>query len=85
MVAPFLLVGKRTLQDLCKLGIGWDEIISQEYEVRWQKWKAELSLLSQFAVPRCVKPVNFGTVTCRQLHHFSYASLKDYEQVSLFH
>ena len=45
MAAPFLLIGKKILQNLCKEKLGWDEKISDEYRARWENWKRELPWL----------------------------------------
>ena len=82
MLAPFVLIGKRILQDLCKINIDWDDVIPEEYKVRWERWRRELVLLVKFVMPRCLKPENFGRVVVRQLHHFSDASTVGYGQVS---
>ena len=34
--APFLLVGKKILQDLCRMKRGWDEEIDGEFRKRWE-------------------------------------------------
>ena len=77
MAAPFLLVGKRILQDLCRDAMDWDEQISEEYRSRWEKWKCELLQLDKFETPRSLLPDNFGVVTSRQVHHFLTQALLD--------
>ena len=73
-VAPFILPAKKTLQDLCRESIGWDDVVSEEYKSRWTKWLNELPLLDQLKVRRCVKPPEFGPVVSEQIHVFSDAS-----------
>ena len=53
LAAPFLLQGKKILQLLCKDNIGWDDLIPQDLKVQWERWRAELHLLEEMAVPRC--------------------------------
>ena len=62
IAAPFLLVGKKILQDLCRLKLGWDEEIDEEFRARWENWKSQLSTLERFSMDCCIKPVDFGTV-----------------------
>ena len=69
IAAPFLLVGKKILQDLCRMKLGWDEERNQ------------LLTLERFSMDGCVKPVDFGTVVSRQLHSFSDACSLGYGQV----
>ena len=82
IAAPFLLVGKKILQDLCRINLGWDDEINDEYRSRWEKWRSQLPLLEQFSMDRCFKPDGFGQVTSRQIHNFSDASSSGYGQVS---
>ena len=37
IAAPFLLVGKKILQDLCQTKLGWDDEICEEFRVRWER------------------------------------------------
>ena len=82
IAAPFLLVGKKILQDLCRTKVGWDDEISQEFHVPWETWRGQLPALERFSMERCLKPNNFGVVVSRQIHSFSDASSTGYGQVS---
>ena len=82
IAAPFLLVGKKILQDLCRTKLGWDDEISEEFRVRWERWRGQLPALERFSMERCLKPNNFGVVVSRQIHSFSDASSTGYGQVS---
>ena len=82
IAAPFVLPAKSILQDLCRKGVGWDEPIPEEHRIRWERWLAELPILAEFSVDRCLKPVEFGPVVSCQLHHFSDASESAYGAVS---
>ena len=82
IAAPFLLVGKQILQDLCRTKLSWDEEVSEEFRVRWENWKSQLPALERFSMERCFKPENFGTVVSRQIHNFSDASSTGYGQAS---
>ena len=42
LVAPFILVGKRILQELCRDGVGWDDDIPDELKPQWERWRPEL-------------------------------------------
>ena len=59
-LAFFVLTAKEILQDLCRMKLGWDDEIPDEYRSRWESWLANLSELSNFTVSRCLKPVHFG-------------------------
>ncbi|XP_028408667.1 uncharacterized protein LOC114531224 [Dendronephthya gigantea] len=81
LIAPVILVGKRILQDVCR-GSDWDVPISDDLYSRWEKWRNELHLLEQLAVPRSFKPRDFGKVVSKQLHSLSDASKIGYGQAS---
>ena len=80
--APFLLQGKRILQDLCKEKVEWDDPIHDELRARWEKWRSELVLLEEMKITRCYKPNDFGKLKSIEVHHFSDASADGYGQCS---
>ncbi|XP_068749322.1 uncharacterized protein [Montipora capricornis] len=82
IASPFLLVGKKILQDLCRMKRGWDEEIDEEFGPRWENWRSQLSTLERFTMDRCIKPVDFGTVVSRQLHSCRDACLSGYGQIT---
>ena len=82
LIAPFTLTGKQILQKTCNKGMGWDEPVSDEIQVQWKAWLADLQNLSQLSIPRCYFPKNFGTLTNVQLHHFADASFQGYGMCS---
>ena len=81
-LAPVILTGKRILQDLCKIKLGWDEEIPDTIAKQWQQWVVELQQLNDFRVDRCLTPSNFGGIKSAQLHHFCDASEVGYGTVS---
>ena len=81
-VAPLLLDGKSILQELCCREVGWDDPIPDEIKVKWEKWRSDLLEVQRISIPRYYKPDNFGRVVNAQLHHFSDASVKGYDQCS---
>ncbi|KAJ8037714.1 hypothetical protein HOLleu_18605 [Holothuria leucospilota] len=77
-LAPFVLVAKRILQDLCKIKLAWDDDIPNEHLTCWKRWLAELPKLKDFEVNRCFKPEEFGKIKETQIHLFSDASETGY-------
>ena len=73
-VAPFILPAKRLLQNLCRRGLVWDDMVSNEDITTWQSWLGDLPKLDSRKVYRCFKPPDFGDVTTCQIHHFADAS-----------
>lgn len=76
LVAPFILVGKRILQELCRDGVGWDDEVPEEME----KWRSELPALEKLKIARCHKPEEFDEIKHTELHHFSDACQNGYGQ-----
>ena len=82
LVAPFILVGKRILQELCRDGVGWDDEVPDDLRPQWEKWRAELPVLESLRIARCYKPQKFVVVKNVELHHFSDACQNGYGQCS---
>lgn len=82
ILSPVVLTAKIILQQLCKLGLGWDDLIPSSAAQEWTRWLEELSQLEQFQVIRCLKPTDFGEVIKAQLHHFTDASEEGYGVVT---
>ena len=82
IVSPFMLKGRLIMQDLCRMNLGWDELVPKVHREEWEQWKGSLKELSGVSVDRCVKPANFGTIVSSQIHYFSDASEKGYGSVA---
>ena len=81
-VAPFILVGKQILQDLCRDNADWDDPISEKLKPKWEQWRNQLHDLESLKIHRCYKPEDFGEVKAIELHHFSDSSQAGYGQCS---
>jgi hypothetical protein len=57
-LAPFLFKAKQMLQELCKLKLGWDEVIPEKHSISWKTW---LSAGPAVQIDRCMMPENIGT------------------------
>ena len=82
LVSPFLLKGRKIIQELCKDSFQWDHPIPENIKQQWLKWKSNLGKLNSIKIARCFKPKNFGNVKGYSLHHFSDASDIGYGQAS---
>lgn len=58
-VAPYLLIAKRLLQELCKKDLGWDEEIDEASLTIWLQWLKDLARLDEIEVERCYKQQGF--------------------------
>ncbi|GAA6102997.1 uncharacterized protein LOC117595338 [Tachysurus ichikawai] len=77
-----ITITKLLLQKLCRQDLGWDMTIPNTLSEQWTKWTSSLSQLTDFEVPRCFKPSDFGESVHNQIHHFSDASELGYGTVS---
>ena len=81
MISPFVLLGKKILQTLCKQNLGWDDQIPENIRGEWEAWLSQLPSLNNISPQRCYKPANINVIDY-ELHHFSDASEKGYGQCS---
>ena len=82
LVSPFLLKGRKIIQELCKDSFQWDHPIPENIKQQWLKWKSNLGKPNSIKTARRFKPENFGNVKGYSLHHFSDASDIGYGQAS---
>ncbi|XP_057197195.1 uncharacterized protein LOC130558657 [Triplophysa rosa] len=81
-LAPYILTGKRVLQEMCKRGVGWNDSLPSELMPKWNSWLNDLENLHKIQIPRCFIPENMGIIQKIELHHFSDASKNGYGQCS---
>ena len=74
LVAPFILIGKRILQQLCRGGVDWDDRVPEDVRCEWEKWREQLHLLTKVEIQRCYVPEGFKELQTVELHNFSDAS-----------
>ena len=79
MVAPYIFIAKKIIQEAWRRGIDWDSSISPDLQEEWIRWTEELHLLEQIQIPRCVKHgFNNSNSLKYQLHIFSDGSSVGY-------
>lgn len=61
-LAPFVLLGKKVLQEMCRKGISWDAPLPSELRPRWESWLEDLPNLHKLQIPRCFIPQGFGKI-----------------------
>jgi hypothetical protein len=81
-LAPFVLLGRIILQEMCRDGLDWDDPLPTPLQERWDLWLTDFANLDQVQIPRNFLPSDFGPVSSVQLHHFSDASTVGYGQCS---
>ena len=82
LISPFLLTGKKLIQELCRNNTDWDDPLPDDIRSRWEIWRSELLALSPLKIPRCYKAPKMGKIKKVELHHFSDASQDGYGQCS---
>lgn len=84
---PFTTRAKILVQDLWRVGVGWDEPIWPEALLDiWTHWESELVHLSQVEIPRCyVSPVADNEASRREAHVFCDASERAYGMTFMWH
>lgn len=73
LLANFTLASKVILQDLWRLGIGWDEPVPVSIKDRWETWRSQIEKTRQVRVPRCYS-LHIRSAQDLQLHVFADAS-----------
>lgn len=81
---PFTTRAKILIQDLWRVGVGWDELIRPEALLDiWTQWESELIHLPQVEIPRCYVPSVADTgAPRREAHIFCDASERAYGAVA---
>lgn len=78
LIAPFVLLGKQILQEMCKDKMDWDEELPEHLKSKWELWIKNIPGLADIQIRRCFVPPDFGQVKSYELHHFSDASVSGY-------
>ena len=78
LVAPFLLKGRKILQEITSESSKWDDDVREEHIQEWDNWRRGLPALESLKIPRCYKPEHFGKSVHSSIHCFSDASKVGY-------
>ena len=73
-ISPCIVPAKLIQQDLCHRKFGWDELVPESSNRKWEAWLKDLPKLERFKIPRCFRPPNFNEVQQIELHHFANTS-----------
>ena len=80
--APFVLEGRRILQNLCNQNLPWDTEVNDDVKKEWNKFITRLKHVDELYVRRCIRPDDFWKISDISMHHFSDASEQGYGQCS---
>ena len=82
LVSPFVLKGRKILQQLCEQNIKWDEPVDETAAESWEYWKANIQRLCDIKIPRCLRKKGSMKIKHTSLHYFSDASETGYGVVA---
>ena len=80
-IIPYVVPAKCLLQLICRKGYGWDDGVSYEIFDQWQRWFADLQIITKLEIPRCVV-IPYLEISSVGLHIFCDASEKSYGSVA---
>ena len=81
LASPFTIKAKILTQQLCLLGLDWDDPIPASQKNKWYDWLKKLPELATIGVPRCVQPRKRNVVKS-ELHTFCDASVEAFAAVA---
>ena len=56
LASPFIIKAKILTQQLCLLGLDWDDPIPNSHLTKWNAWLHKLPELEKVSVPQCIQP-----------------------------
>ncbi|XP_062714115.1 uncharacterized protein LOC134290905 [Aedes albopictus] len=75
LLATFLIHGKILVQDLWRVGTGWDDEVGDDQFSDWRRWVKMISYIENVRIPRCYFPeASVRTYEDAELHVFVDAS-----------
>lgn len=77
-IAPFVMSAKCLFQKLWKLGVGWDEVVSDDLSKAFLLWIKGLDSIKSWRIPRSYLGVPWGDAVAFELHAFGDASQSAY-------
>ena len=78
LVSPFVLKGRKILQQLCEQIVKWDEPVDKPAAESWEYWKANIQELCDIKIPRFLRKKDCMKIKHTSLHYFSDASETGY-------
>ena len=82
LVSPFVLKGRKILQQLCEQNVKWDEPIDETAAESLEYWKANIQKLCDIKIPRCFRKKGCMKIKHSSLHYSSDANETGYGVVA---
>ncbi|XP_066975339.1 uncharacterized protein [Macrobrachium rosenbergii] len=78
-ISSFTMYAKVWFQEIWRLGLGWDEILPHNAQLKFQEWINSVEVVKNFEVNKCYFPgLSLNSVQGLEVHAFSDASEKGY-------
>ncbi|XP_076037767.1 uncharacterized protein LOC143023139 [Oratosquilla oratoria] len=79
LISPYTMYAKILFQEIWRLGLGWDEILSHDLQLKCQLWIDGIQSIKTFEIHRCYYPdSSLSSLVGLEVHAFSDASEKGY-------
>ncbi|XP_076037198.1 uncharacterized protein LOC143022737 [Oratosquilla oratoria] len=86
LINPFTMYAKILFQEIWRLGLGWDEILSHDLQLKCQQWTDGIQSIKTFEIHRCYYPdSSLSSVVGLEKHVFSDSSEKGYGSCVYLH
>ena len=85
LINPFVMYAKILLQEIWRLGLGWDEILPHDLQLKLQHCINSIEVIKNFEIKRCYfSGLSLNSVEGLEVHAFSDASEKGYDTCIYF-
>ena len=73
-LSPVIITGKVLLREIVDVSTSWDDVLSEEIQVKWNNWKDSLSPLNQVKIPRTYSSTSLSLAHTIEIHIYADAS-----------
>ena len=57
IVGPLMIEGRTIIQEMCRIKMGWDEVVSVSINDRISKWINKIQTCTHLTIQRCLKKI----------------------------
>lgn len=82
LISPFTMYAKILFQEIWRLGLGWDDTLPNDLQLKFQCWVDSIKTIKNFEIDRCYFPMLLlRSFEGLEMHAFSDASEKGYGSI----